>query len=72
MQEIKRCPFCGSPGMTYIRGTFSGDVEFFVCCTKCSTKKSVTLRSSQNRKYFLDVLQAMDDVIGLWNQRADE
>lgn len=73
MNELKRCPFCGSIPGTEVRVTQMGGgtdhVDFSIVC-ECGIYKTVRLKIARTA-VFLDVEKAMQDVQNAWNQRSD-
>lgn len=74
MDELKRCPFCGSLPRTEIEITKKGGcedhVDFRIHCAECGVYKSVRLRINAYC-HFVDAENAMNSVIELWNRRTD-
>lgn len=75
MDEIKRCPFCGSSPRTEVSVTKMGGtedhVDFSIHCTDCGVRKTVRLKIVGYAN-FIDVDKAVSDVIKAWNQRIEE
>ena len=75
MNELKRCPFCGTSPRTEVRVTKMGgtedQVDFSIYCTNCGVNKTVRLKIVAYAS-FVDVDKAESDVINAWNQRAEE
>lgn len=75
MDELKRCPFCGTSPRTEVRVTKMGgtedQVDFSIHCTNCGVSKTVRLKIVAYAN-FIDVDKAESDVINAWNQRAEE
>lgn len=70
--KLKLCPFCGSLPQTRVEissmGGGSDRIDFSIVCDKCGTRKKVMLYTSEN-KTFVDVQEAMEIVIEIWNKR---
>ena len=72
MDDLKRCPFCGSLPRTEVfvskMGGGEDHVDFAIHCTDCGVTKTVRLKI---RAYanFIDVEKSMEEVITAWNHR---
>lgn len=75
MDELKKCPFCGTSPRTEVRVTKMGgtedQVDFSIHCTNCGIYKTVRLKITVYVN-FIDVDKAISDVIAAWNQRIEE
>lgn len=75
MDELKRCPFCGTSPRTEVRVTKMGgaedQIDFSIHCINCGISKTVRLKIVAYAN-FIDVDKAESDVINAWNQRAEE
>lgn len=75
MDELKRCPFCGTLPRTEVSVTKMGGnedhVDFTIHCTNCGINKTVRLKIVAYAS-FIDVDKAQVEVIKAWNQRAEE
>lgn len=74
MDELKRCPFCGTSPRTEVRVTKMGgtenQVDFSIHCTNCEISKTVKLKIVAYAN-FIDVNKAQTEVIEAWNQRIE-
>ena len=74
MNDIKRCPFCGSFPTTEVRVTQMGGgedhIDFTVKCLGCDTYKTVRLKINKTCMFF-DVRNAMSEALGAWNRRPN-
>ena len=74
MEELKRCPFCGSIPTTFVQITSMGGgtdaADFAVRCTECGTSKTIRLKIGPDC-HFIDVEAAMSKAEAAWNRRAE-
>ena len=72
MEDLKRCPFCGSLPITRVyvsrMGTDGDSINFDVKCEKCGAYKSSRLNLCRVAPY-VDVEKAMNTTIEKWNMR---
>lgn len=66
-KELKSCPFCGGEPDTAI-GKDAQYLTFKVTCCKCYIKREITVQAGAN---FENVQSAINEVIELWNRRAE-
>ena len=75
MDELKRCPFCGTSPRTEVRvakmGGTEDQVDFSIYCTNCGINKTVRSKIVTYAN-FTDVNKAQAEVIEAWNQRTEE
>lgn len=75
MDELERCPFCGTLPRTEVRVTKMGgtedQIDFSIHCTNCGVIKTVRLKIVAYAS-FIDVNRAQEEVIKAWNQRIEE
>lgn len=75
MNELKRCPFCGTSPRTEVRvakmGGGEDQIDFSIYCTNCGIDKTVRLKIAAYAN-FTDVNKAQAEVIKAWNQRIEE
>ena len=75
MDELKRCPFCGTSPRTEVRvakmGGGEDQIDFSIHCTNCGISKTVRLKIATYAN-FIDVNKAQAEVIEAWNQRIEE
>ena len=75
MDELKRCPFCGTSPRTEVRvakmGGGEDQIDFSIYCTNCGIDKTVRLKIATYAN-FIDVNKAQAEVIKAWNQRIEE
>ena len=75
MDELERCPFCGTLPRTEVRVTKMGgtedQIDFSIYCTNCGVTKTVRLKIVAYAS-FIDVNRAQEEVIKAWNQRMGE
>lgn len=75
MDELKKCPFCGTSPRTEVRVTKMGgaedQIDFSIHCTNCGIDKTVRLNITAYAD-FTDVNKAQAKVIEAWNQRIEE
>ena len=75
MDELKRCPFCGTSPRTEVRvakmGGGEDQIDFSIYCTNCGIDKTVRLKIAAYAN-FIDVNKAQAEVIKAWNQRIEE
>lgn len=74
MEELKKCPFCGTLPITIVQVTQMGGgddrVDFMVFCQECGAEKRIRLKICR-KATFADINKAMDDAIAEWNRRAE-
>lgn len=75
MNDLKRCPFCGTAPVTQVEVTQMGGnediIDFSVKCPQCGIRKTMRLKIKQTA-CFLDAEVAMQKVISAWNMRKYE
>lgn len=75
MDELERCPFCGTLPRTEVRVTKMGgtedQIDFSIYCTNCGVMKTVRLKIVAYAS-FIDINRAQEEVIKAWNQRMGE
>lgn len=73
MQNIKRCPFCGSsPTTEFLATQINGTdcIIFKIVCPICGIEKEQIIKNFAHD--FIDIERSMNDVIDNWNQRFEE
>lgn len=73
-EELKPCPFCGSPAysfLTVVTGVSHDRIKYRVQCSlkECGVCKSDEVVSGSNVKTLMNMI---DKVNGKWNTRANE
>lgn len=66
-KELKSCPFCGGEPYTAI-GKDAQFITFKVACYNCCIKREIAIQAGAN---FENVQSAINEVIELWNGRAE-
>ena len=75
MEELKPCPFCGSPVVLTKSPLWHGShgyqncYEYFIRCSKCGCTVDYYLN---NTIYNISEAEAVENVLKTWNRRANE